>query len=170
MPNCIILAGPNGAGKTTASRHLLPGLDVPAFVNADHIAVGLSGFNPESVAVRAGRLLLDRVRELAAQGTSFAFATTLATRIFAPMIRQWRTDGYRVSLLYFYLPDPAHCLNRVAARVAAGGHHIQNEVVDAGIIYRCGTCSICTSPSYPIGRCSTTRLRRLARLPRPPKF
>ena len=129
MPNCLILAGPNGAGKTTAARHLLPGLQVPAFVNADHIAVGLSAFNPESVAVQAGRILLDRLRELAGQGADFAFETTLATRIFAPMIRQWRADGYTVRLLYFYLPSPTHCHQRVAARVAAGGHHIPDAVV-----------------------------------------
>lgn len=104
MPNCLILAGPNGAGKTTAARLLLPALGMLDFVNADQLAVGLSAFRPESVAVAAGRLMLGRVRQLATQGTDFAFETTLATRVFAPMIRQWRRNGYDVRLLYFYLP------------------------------------------------------------------
>lgn len=54
-----IIAGPNGAGKTTASYSVLPGiLQCREFVNADEIARGLSPFNPESVAIEAGRLML----------------------------------------------------------------------------------------------------------------
>jgi predicted ABC-type ATPase len=50
-PNVIILAGPNGAGKTTSSRSLLAGqLQITTFVNADIIAQGLAGFDPESAA------------------------------------------------------------------------------------------------------------------------
>ena len=45
------------------------------------------------------------------------------------MIRQWRADNYRVTLPYFYLPSPQQCQSRVAQRVAAGGHHIPDEVV-----------------------------------------
>lgn len=51
-----IIAGCNGAGKTTASMTILPkSLLVKEFVNADEIAKGLSPFNPEGVAVEAGR-------------------------------------------------------------------------------------------------------------------
>ena len=51
----IILAGPNGAGKTTFAREFLPEeAECPSFVNADLIAAGLSPFNPEIVAMRAG--------------------------------------------------------------------------------------------------------------------
>lgn len=51
-----IIAGPNGAGKTTASYSVLPKiLQCREFVNADEIAHGLSPFNPESVAIEAGR-------------------------------------------------------------------------------------------------------------------
>lgn len=49
-------SGCNGAGKTTASYTVLPEvLDCKEFVNADEIARGLSPFNPESVAIEAGR-------------------------------------------------------------------------------------------------------------------
>ena len=130
MPNCLILAGPNGAGKTTAARLLLPQyLETLEFVNADHIAVGLSAFNPEGMAMQAGRLMLTRLRDLVATQQDFAFETTLATRIFAPMITEWRRAGYQVNLLYFYLPSPEQCIRRVAGRVAAGGHFIPNATV-----------------------------------------
>ena len=57
--NLYIISGCNGAGKTTASYTVLPEiLDCREFVNADEIARGLSPFNPESVAIEAGRLML----------------------------------------------------------------------------------------------------------------
>ena len=75
-----IISGPNGAGKTTASYTVLPRiLQCREFVNADEIAHGLSPFNPGSVAIEAGRLMLRRIDELLQQGESFAIETTLAT-------------------------------------------------------------------------------------------
>jgi predicted ABC-type ATPase len=64
MPTLYIIAGPNGAGKTTAAGFLLPqvfGTDI--FINADIIAAQLSPQNPEAVAFRAGRIMLERVQE-----------------------------------------------------------------------------------------------------------
>lgn len=76
MPN----SGCNGAGKTTASYTVLPEiLDCREFVNADNIAAGISPFNPQSVAVSAGRIMLDRIAELMKTGADFAFETTLST-------------------------------------------------------------------------------------------
>ena len=62
MPKLYIIAGCNGAGKTTASYTVLPEmLGCKEFVNADEIAKGLSPFNPESVAIEAGMICLQRV-------------------------------------------------------------------------------------------------------------
>lgn len=61
-PTIIIIAGPNGAGKTTFAREFLPHeANCPDFINADLIAAGLSPFKPESVAFRAGRLMLEEI-------------------------------------------------------------------------------------------------------------
>ncbi|MGH9613047.1 MAG: hypothetical protein ACRD4P_08220 [Bryobacteraceae bacterium] len=88
MPHLIVLAGPNGAGKTTASKDLLEGaLSVHEFVNADRIAQGLSAFGPESVALNADRIMLERLRDLARERMNFAFETTQASRGFAPWIK-----------------------------------------------------------------------------------
>jgi len=62
LPNLYIISGCNGAGKTTASFTILPDmLNCKEFVNADSIAAGLSPFNPESVAIEAGRIMLMRI-------------------------------------------------------------------------------------------------------------
>ena len=77
MKNLYIIAGCNGAGKTTASYTVLPEmLGCREFVNADEIARGLSPFNPESVAIQAGRLMIERVITLMKEGADFAFETT----------------------------------------------------------------------------------------------
>ena len=63
MKLIIVIAGPNGAGKTTFAREFLPHeANCPDFINADLIAAGLSPFQPESVALRAGRLMLGACR------------------------------------------------------------------------------------------------------------
>ncbi len=78
-----IISGPNGAGKTTASYTVLPKiLQCKEFVNADEIARGLSPFNPESVAIKAGRLMLKRIKELLQRNESFSIETTLSTRSY----------------------------------------------------------------------------------------
>lgn len=95
----VIIAGPNGAGKTTFAREFLPHeANCPDFINADLIAAGLSPFNPDAMAIRAGRLMLEEISSRVTQ-RSFAFETTLSGRGYARMIPYWRNAGYRN--LYF---------------------------------------------------------------------
>ena len=129
-PLVVIVAGPNGAGKTTASCHLLQGaLGVNDFVNADAIASGLSAFQPESIAIEAGRAMLARLRELADARADFAFETTLASRSFAPWLEKLKADGYRSHLTFVSLRTAELAVNRVALRVKTGGHHVPEETV-----------------------------------------
>lgn len=131
MPNLYIIAGCNGAGKTTASYTVLPEiLNCREFVNADNIAAGISPFNPEAVAVEAGRIMLQRVAELLADGQDFALETTLATRSYVGLVKDAQKRGYKVTLLYFWLSSPQMARERVAERVENGGHHIPDEVVE----------------------------------------
>jgi len=125
-----IISGPNGAGKTTASYSVLPKiLQCKEFVNADEIAHGLSPFNPESVAIEAGRLMLKRINDLLAQNESFSIETTLATRSYFRLIEKAHQQGYEVTLLYFWLKSPKQALERVAERVRKGGHNIPKDIV-----------------------------------------
>ncbi|MEO0630805.1 MAG: hypothetical protein AAFY46_08760 [Planctomycetota bacterium] len=78
-PSVVILAGPNGAGKTTASPFVIRDtLGIREFVNADHIAQGLAGFAPETTAIAAGRIMLNRLHELGRRRTTFAFVQARA--------------------------------------------------------------------------------------------
>jgi predicted ABC-type ATPase len=94
MPKVFVIGGPNGAGKTTAANRLVPDfLGLREYVNADVIATGLSGFNSETVAMQAGRMMLRRLAELVHERADFAFESTLAARSFAPKLRQWGAQG-----------------------------------------------------------------------------
>ena len=129
-PTLYIIAGCNGAGKTTASYSVLPDLlECREFVNADEIARGLSPFNPESVAIEAGRLMIQRIESLVGQRKTFAIETTLATRSYAALVHKVHDLGYIVVLLFFWLPSPEIAVKRVAKRVSEGGHNIPSETI-----------------------------------------
>jgi predicted ABC-type ATPase len=131
MPNLYLIAGCNGAGKTTASKTLFPQmLNCKEFVNADSIAAGISPYNPDGVALEAGRIMLKRVNHLLKEGLDFAFETTLSTRSFVPLLQRAREAGFRVVLIFLWLDSPAMAKARVAHRVSRGGHHIPDEIVE----------------------------------------
>jgi predicted ABC-type ATPase len=126
----IIIAGPNGAGKTTFAREFLPQeAGLPLFVNADLIAAGLSPFDPDAVAFRAGRLMIEEIDAHAAAGRSFAFETTLSGHTYLRRIDQWRASGYTVELIFLSLTSVEDALQRVATRVRQGGHAVAEEVI-----------------------------------------
>ena len=126
-----IIAGCNGAGKTTASFTILPEvLNCKEFINADEIAKGLSPFQPESVAMQAGRIMLARMDELLQKRETFAFETTLATKSYKQKIEWAQANGYEVTLLFFWLDSPNMAKKRVAQRVAEGGHSIPSETIE----------------------------------------
>jgi hypothetical protein len=86
-PTVYVIAGPNGAGKTTFASEFLPDfVKCREFLNADLIAAGLSPFAPEAQNVRAGRLLLERIRELAGERVDFGFETTLSGRTYVKLL------------------------------------------------------------------------------------
>jgi predicted ABC-type ATPase len=130
LPQIIIIAGPNGAGKSTLAPLLLRDkLKLTEYVNADTIALGLSAFAPENAAIEAGRVMLKRLHDLAAQRKSFAFETTLATRSYAKWLKALIEQGYQVHLIYLWLRSPEIAIARVQERVRAGGHNVPEATI-----------------------------------------
>jgi predicted ABC-type ATPase len=120
-----ILGGPNGAGKSTLAPSLIRDvLSLKDYVNADVIASGLSAFSPESVALSAGRIMLQRLREMVEADRSFAFETTLATKAYGRWTSELKAKGYAVHLVFLYLHSPDLELERVRQRVRMAGHNI----------------------------------------------
>jgi predicted ABC-type ATPase len=130
MQKVIIIAGPNGAGKTTFAKEYLPNeANCPTFINADLIAAGLAPFAPETVSVKAARLMLNEIEFNVKKANSFAFESTLSGRAYAKDIMEWKKLGYHITLIFLSLPSVEFAIQRVAARVAAGGHDIPEATI-----------------------------------------
>src|ERR1041385_2971829 len=103
-PRCIIIAGPNGAGKTTFAREFLPNYaGVIHFVNADLLAAGLSPLKPDLAALNAGRLFVSALDRLARARMDFAFESTLSGLTYIARIKNWKSLGYRIEIVFLRL-------------------------------------------------------------------
>jgi predicted ABC-type ATPase len=130
MKDIFILGGPNGAGKTTAAMVLLPTqLRVSSFLNADEIARSISPDNIDAVAFEAGRQLIERMHRFVIEGRSFAFETTCSGKPYLRLLKECKEQGWRISLIYLWVPSPEYSIARVAKRVSQGGHNIPEEVI-----------------------------------------
>jgi predicted ABC-type ATPase len=146
----VVIGGPNGAGKTTwAYRRLSSTLEIREFVNADEIARGLSPLNPDASAIAAGRLMLNRLNELVDSGVNFAFETTCSGRGHSVFLKRCRTKGYRITLIFLWLPSSDVAVERVARRVSRGGHRIRLMLLCGAIQLASEICatSICRLPT-----------------------
>lgn len=124
-PNLYVIAGPNGAGKTTFAREFLPHfVGCLEFINADLIAAGVSPLAPERADIRAGKIMLDQIRILADRRSDFGFETTLSGRMYAKLFRDLKSKDYRIHLFFLWLPSVDLALDRIAKRVAMGGHNV----------------------------------------------
>jgi len=129
-PRCIVIAGPNGAGKTTFARRYLPEDErILHFVNTDLLAIGLSPLKPELAAMKAGRLVLNQLDQLAAKRVDFAFETTCSGLGYVRRLRAWKRAGYKIEIVYLMLQSSRLALRRIAARVREGGHDVPRSDV-----------------------------------------
>jgi len=103
--NVYIIAGPNGSGKTTFAKEFLPNYaKCPNFVNADLIAQGLSPFSPRQAAIKAGKLVLQQIKEFADRNIDFGFETTLAGKTYLRHFQELKEKGYRLHLFFLWIP------------------------------------------------------------------
>ena len=129
-PVCHVVAGPNGSGKSTFALRYLPDFAGPVeYVNPDLLAQGMSPTDIRLSAITAGRLTLERIRQLIEARESFAFETTLSGRGHLKTLSEAKSLGYQIVLYYLWMPEPASLSLRIAHRVLAGGHDVPNADV-----------------------------------------
>jgi len=128
MPTLYVIAGPNGVGKTTfADRYLPDEAKQLEFVNADLIARGLSPYDPDSVAIEAGRIALKRIRELIEHRIGFTWETTMSGKTAAVWLREAKKRGFVLKAYFLWVREPETTIRRIRQRVAEGGHNIPEE-------------------------------------------
>jgi predicted ABC-type ATPase len=130
LKEIVIIGGPNGAGKTTAARVLLrESLELHTYLNADEIARGIAPDDVDAAAFAAGRRMIEQMRVLVIEERSFAFETTCSGKSYLRLLERCKQDGWRIALLYLWLPTPEMAIARVARRVSQGGHGIPPDVI-----------------------------------------
>lgn len=85
--------------------------------------------NPESVAILAGRLMLEQMAQCEAAGVDFATETTLAGLSYVRIIKRLQEKGYQTHLAFVWVRQVEFSIARVAHRVKLGGHHIPEVVI-----------------------------------------
>jgi predicted ABC-type ATPase len=129
-PNCYIIAGGNGAGKTTFATEFLPlYANCRNFINPDLLAHAYSPFDPDAGMLRAGRAVFGRIAELTLVRTDFAFETTLSGRSYVLVLRKVKKAGFRLHMVYLWIPGPELALLRIRDRVESGGHNVPERDV-----------------------------------------
>lgn len=125
-----LIAGPNGVGKTTyAFRNVAAVSGSMNFVNLDEVARGLSPLAPRLAEREAARIVLQRARDFIRHSVVFSMETTMSGRAHLGLIEEARANGLSPSLLYFSVRTPRICLERIARRVAEGGHDVPPAIV-----------------------------------------
>lgn len=124
---CTILGGPNGSGKSTAYELIKP---PGAFVNADVVAAEMrSTTNPSYLDAVAGKIVVNRLEKLIAAKKDFVFETTLSSHHSLSVMKKAAENNYEVGLVFVALSSADLNVDRVANRVARGGHDIPADVI-----------------------------------------
>lgn len=131
-PVLVFLAGSNGAGKTTFYRDYLRPLNLP-FLNADERALQLRGESLPPGAGPVDRLAFEQteeLRRLMLDGRlSFCTETVFSDPQGAKLdfLREARSTGYTIFLVFIGISDPELSRARVAQRSRDGGHDVPDD-------------------------------------------
>jgi predicted ABC-type ATPase len=130
-PFLLMVAGPNGAGKTTLVNLLrAQGIDLGEYINPDDIARELTG--AYDARVRQAQGIADRRREgLIEKKISFSFETVMSHPSKVDILVRAKEAGFLVRLFFVGTDDPQTNIERVALRVAQGGHDVPEDKVVA---------------------------------------
>ena len=137
-PRLRLFAGPNGSGKTTLTRRLRQhrSLDLGHYVNPDEIAASLTSspqFEDDEVERfrRAQALAREKREEFLAQCQSMTYESVMSHESHLEFVTRAKRNGFCAYLYYIGIADPSICEQRVAQRVAQGGHPVPREKIYA---------------------------------------
>jgi predicted ABC-type ATPase len=121
MPTLTVIAGANGSGKSTLTKQL----DRPILlIDPDAIAKELNPIDPASMAIAAGREALMLAQQYIQSESSFVVETTFAGNTYIKLMREVKSRGWSIVLMYIGLDNPNMNVLRVADRVELGGHDV----------------------------------------------
>ncbi|MCD0277745.1 hypothetical protein JWH04_01950 [Xanthomonas melonis] len=129
MGNILVLAGVNGAGKSSLLGSLLRE-DGATWFNPDAFTRALveQGWILDDANAQAWQEGVRRLRQAMADGSDYAFETTLGANTIPRLLRE-ACAQHTVAIWFCGLSNVELHIARVAARVAAGGHAIPEHKI-----------------------------------------
>jgi len=121
-----IIAGANGSGKTTFAKEFVK-IPKIAFLNADEIKKEYNSEDKEGGKIRAGRIFFNRLKKLISSDKDFAIESTLSGQSLISIIKELKSKGNNIILLYIFLDNFEIAIDRVRIRVEEGGHNIPTK-------------------------------------------
>ena len=124
-PMTLVFAGPNGSGKSTVTKAFLARSSLAGvYVNADDIKVRRSCSDLEAAHIATS--LREKLLE---EKEDFTFETVLSTQRNLDLLRKAKAAGYFIKAFYVITIDPVINVERVADRVADGGHDVPADKI-----------------------------------------
>ncbi|WP_115511914.1 MULTISPECIES: AAA family ATPase [Xanthomonas] len=129
MGHILVLAGVNGAGKSSLLGTLLQE-DGATWFNPDAFTRQLveQGWTLEEANAQAWQEGVRRLRQAMADGSDYAFETTLGATTIPRLLRE-ACERHTVAVWFCGLSTVELHIERVAARVAGGGHAIAEHKI-----------------------------------------
>lgn len=126
-PVMHVFAGNNGSGKSTIRNLLMDTMGLGIVIDPDALARTIDAENPEKVRLSAGKSVIRIVNDCIKQRYDFCIETTLAGGNVIRQMQAAKQAGYMINMFFVGLIDVELNIERVAARVQQGGHHIDEE-------------------------------------------
>lgn len=127
----FVLAGVNGAGKSSVVGAMYEAYG-RTFFNPDKAAIAIQNEHSCSVEEANARAWEEgrrRLEDAIETGTDYAFESTLGGKTIPAMLREASEAGLEILIWFVGLSSPELHIERVRARVAAGGHDIPEEKI-----------------------------------------
>ncbi len=130
MKKYTIVAGVNGSGKTTLYQ--TGQIQKSDFrINVDEIVVEFGGdWRNTADVLAAGKVAVERLRSYLEDGISLNQETTLCGNSILDSITKAKGDGYLIEVHYIGVSSVEIAKERVAKRVAAGGHGVSEADIE----------------------------------------
>ena len=120
-PMVLVLAGPNGSGKSTITGFF----DIAGeYTNADDVVASTGMDN-----VEAARFVDEKRYTAINEKRDFTFETVLSSNYKLDILKKAKSEGYFIKCVFVLTIDPAINIARVRARVAQGGHGVDEEKI-----------------------------------------
>ena len=120
-PIVLVFAGPNGSGKSTVTK----GFDIIGeYINADEIKKQRNCSDLEAAQI-ATALREDAIKNR----RDFTFETVLSSPRNVELLKNAKSFGYRIEVVFVLTSDPQINISRVAQRVKNGGHDVPKDKI-----------------------------------------